>query len=170
MKKTIAICILLALGLFAAGGIYDAILTGKLGQIVIDGPPGYNTYTGIVRRVIPLKDVDRGDLVYISTSTGLGYPRVGKADADAANTVGDILIMVEAANSGGVALALDNGVISNSAWDFASAGVLVYVSTTSGLITSTAPSGSGDQVQIVGVTEASDIVRFKPSLNIATAE
>lgn len=170
MKKCISVVLAVAFGVLMTGAIYQSVVSGLLGRIVIDSPPMGNTYVGVVRKVIPATDMLYGDLVYVSTSIGLGYPYVRKADADAAATVGDIMVMVEAANSGGVALALDNGMISCSRWDFDSAGLALYVSTTSGLIVPTAPSGSGDQVQRVGYSESSGVIKFRPSLDVTTVE
>ena len=47
-NKNLLYVIMGLVGLFCFAGIYDAVLTGKLGQIVIDGPPGYNGYVGVV--------------------------------------------------------------------------------------------------------------------------
>ena len=60
-NKNLLYVIMGLVGLFCFAGIYDAVLTGKLGQIVIDGPPGYNGYVGVVRRVIPKTDVSLGE-------------------------------------------------------------------------------------------------------------
>ena len=91
MKKKLLYVIMVLVGCFCFAGIYDAVITGKLGQIVIDGPPGYNSYLGVVRRVIPSTDVSLGDVVYVTTDAGAGYPYVAKADASSASTMGDVL-------------------------------------------------------------------------------
>ena len=44
-----------------------------------------------------------------------------------------------------------------------SAGAPLYVSTTSGAFTTTAPSGSGDYVRVVGYVVDSNIIYFNPS-------
>lgn len=165
-SKNLLYIVMGLVGLFCFAGIYDAVLTGKLGQVVIDGPPGYNGYVGVVRRVVPLTDVEIGDVVFVTTTTGPGYPYVEKADADASTTVGDILVMVQDATSMGVTLALENGSLSSTGFGFTSPGLPVYVSTTSGLMTETAPDGSGDQVQIIGYTESGNVLRVKPCLHI----
>ena len=43
-------------------------------------------------------------------------------------------------------------------------GGLIYVSTTTGTLTQTAPSGTGDQVQVVGYATHADRMYFNPSL------
>ena len=166
MKRAASVVVAVVLGFLCVGAMWDFLIQGRLGKIIIDAQPGYNDYVGTVRRVVPATNVTLGDIVYVSTSMGPGFPYVRKADADASNTVGDIMIMVETANSGGVAKALTDGVMHCSSWAFDGPGLPVYVSTTSGLAVTTAPSGSGDQVQKIGYTESSGTIRVKPSLNI----
>jgi len=53
----------------------------------------------------------------------------------------------------------------DSAFEFA--GAMIYVSaTTAGLMTSTAPSTAGQQVQRVGVAKSADILFFDPSVDV----
>ena len=64
---------------------------------------------------------------------------------------------------------LVRGWVRNDGWTGwtvgASSGIL-YASGTAGAITQTAPSGAGDQVQVVGWAYASKIIRFEPQLVI----
>jgi len=74
------------------------------------------------------------------------------------------------------ALALDTGTgikevllfgyICESDWAFDNAGDVVYVSTAEGDLTTTRPSGSGDQVQRVGIAVDTTILYFNPSLDV----
>ena len=57
-NKNLMYVVMGLVGLFCFAGIYDAVVTGKLGQIVIDGPPGYNSYVGNVLRVKPCLHID----------------------------------------------------------------------------------------------------------------
>jgi hypothetical protein len=52
--------------------------------------------------------------------------------------------------------------------DFEFTGAMVYVSAeaTAGLMTSTAPSTAGQQVQRVGVAKSADILFFDPSIDV----
>jgi len=164
MKKTYLFIILALLFFAAFAGLYDSLVTGRMGQIVVDGSPGYDSYTGVVRRVTPLVNVSSGDVVYVSTSSGFGYPAVRKADADAGNTMGDLLIMISDATSNGIAPAIEYGSLQLPSLRFTSGGLPVYVSNTSGLITETAPSTAGQIKQIIGYTESKDVLRVKPEL------
>ena len=65
-NKNLLYVIMGLVGLFCFAGIYDAVLTGKLGQIVIDGPPGSGdqvqiigySESGNVLRVKPCLHID----------------------------------------------------------------------------------------------------------------
>ena len=54
------------------------------------------------------------------------------------------------------------GRIRNDAWSFG-VGNYIYISTTSGELADSRPTGSGDIVQVVGVALASNIIFFNPS-------
>jgi hypothetical protein len=50
----------------------------------------------------------------------------------------------------------------DDSWSFTTGG-LVYASITAGALTQTAPSGTGDQVQVVGVAYHADKIQFSPA-------
>lgn len=83
-----------------------------------------------------------------------------RADADAATTsVGLVLALSSGSGSKEV---LVEGMACNTSWSW-SAGLL-YLSTTTGAMTQTAPSGTGDQVVAVGWALSATCIYFKPSL------
>lgn len=57
------------------------------------------------------------------------------------------------------------GRIRDDSWSWTTGGV-IFVSTTTGQLTQTAPSGSGQCVQAVGEAEASNIIFFNPSYDV----
>jgi len=57
------------------------------------------------------------------------------------------------------------GKIRNDAWSW-TPGSPLFVSATQGVLTHTAPSGSGQFVQVVGEAEASNIIMFAPSYDV----
>jgi len=59
------------------------------------------------------------------------------------------------------------GFIRNDAWAWSPGGML-FVSTTTGALTHTKPSGTGDQVQVVGIATHADRIFFNPNYVIAT--
>ena len=85
-----------------------------------------------------------------------------KSDADASATMPCHAIAVEA-GTGGYKKAILKGFLRNSGWSF-TPGETLYASTTEGELTATAPSGSGDVVQIVGFAVSGDRIFFDPNL------
>ena len=63
------------------------------------------------------------------------------------------------ANATGL-FALPGSFLRNAAWSWATIGGSIYPNNTSGSITQTIPSDSGDQVQIIGYAYRSDIIYF----------
>ena len=84
-----------------------------------------------------------------------------EADADAAATMPCTVLALETGT--GTKKVLHHGYMRNDGWNWSSLGQPVYVSTTSGALTQTKPSGSGDQVQIVGIATHADRIFFNPN-------
>ena len=84
-----------------------------------------------------------------------------EADADAEATMPCISLALETGT--GTKRVLLKGYIREDDWNWTPGG-LVYVSTTAGTLTQTAPSGTGDQIQVVGIAVTADILFFNPSL------
>jgi hypothetical protein len=85
-----------------------------------------------------------------------------EADADSATTCGLLGIAVEAGT--GTKLVLRRGWVKDTAWTW-TPGAQLFVSTTTGAITATAPSGTGDIVQVVGYAESATTIYFNPSVD-----
>jgi hypothetical protein len=83
-----------------------------------------------------------------------------EADADAAATMGMLGIAVQAGT--GTKDVLLRGFVKDTAWGF-TPGQQLFASTTTGAITATAPSGSGDIVQVVGYAFEATVMYFNPS-------
>jgi hypothetical protein len=60
---------------------------------------------------------------------------------------------------------LKYGYMRNDGWNWTIGG-LVYTSTALGELTQSAPSGSGDQVQIVGYAVSADVLFFNPNYSL----
>jgi hypothetical protein len=87
--------------------------------------------------------------------------KLWKADADAEATMPVTYIAlaaITANNSGEVGLRV---YCRDDTWAW-TVGGLIYVSTTPGAMTQTAPSGTGDIVQVIGVAQTADIILFNP--------
>ncbi len=84
-----------------------------------------------------------------------------EADADAAATMPVTALALETGT--GTKKILLQGYIRKDAWTWTPGG-LIYADVTTGALSQTAPSGSGDQVQVVGWAKSADILYFNPSL------
>lgn len=84
-----------------------------------------------------------------------------EADADATTTMPAVAVALESGT--GTKKVLLRGYIRKDAWAWTVGGI-VYVSTTAGAFTQTAPSGTGDQVQAVGIAVSADVIYFNPSM------
>lgn len=106
------------------------------------------------------------DLVYLDSTSG----RWEFADADSATTSGGVLLALAAASGtdGNAMNVVFRGVVRNDGWTWSGAGKALYVSTTAGAMTETAPSGTDDVVRVVGYTLSDDCIYFNPSMDWAT--
>lgn len=82
-----------------------------------------------------------------------------EADADSASTMPCRALALESGT--GTKKIILQGFIRDNTWNWTVGGDL-YVSTTTGALTQTAPTGNGDQVQKVGFAWTADIVYFSP--------
>ena len=130
---------------------------GEAGKIDFgDEAPADNAATGIVFSFIAGATLAIGDVVYMHTDG-----EVAKADADAVTSMPAIGICVGAGTDGNAVDVLVQGIMHDtSAFDTFTVGADIFVSTTAGAVTATAPSGSGDTVQKVGVALHADMVYF----------
>jgi len=130
---------------------------GEAGKIDFgDEAPADNAATGIVFSFIAGTTLAIGDVVYMHTDG-----EVAKADADAVTSMPAIGICVGAGTDGNAVDVLVQGIMHDtSAFDTFTVGADIFVSTTAGAVTATAPSGSGDTVQKVGVALHADMVYF----------
>jgi len=110
---------------------------------------------------------------YSSTIMDLVYMGSGgkwlEADADATGTSINMLAVALEAKTDTQAMnvALPGSFVRDDTWNW-TIGVPLYVSTTLGAITATAPSGSGDVVRTVGFAVTADIIYFNPSPDYLT--
>ena len=136
----------------------DKVITlGEAGKIDFgDEEPADNAATGIVFSFIAGATLAIGDVVYMGTGG-----KVLKADANQVTTMPAIGICVGSGTDGNAVDVLVQGIMHDtSAFDTFTVGADIFVSTTAGAVTATAPSGSGDTVQKVGVALHADMVYF----------
>lgn len=137
----------------------NAISTG--GEIQLDGTPNTDhTAVGSVTSTFNAgTTVTIMDLVYMATDGEWGI-----ADADDTATSTSMLAISLAAGTDGnpMKVALPNSFVRDDTWNWTPGSVL-YVSTTAGQITATAPSGTDDVVRVVGQAVTADVIHFNPS-------
>jgi hypothetical protein len=85
-----------------------------------------------------------------------------EADADSSATMGMLGIAVESGT--GTKDVLIRGFVKDTAWSW-TPGAQLFASTTTGAITATAPSGTGDIVQVVGYATEATVMYFNPSVD-----
>jgi hypothetical protein len=124
--------------------------------------PSDHGYSGAVATMTVGENVSFGHALYMK-SDGKWW----KADADASSTMPVAAMAAETINADNSGLVLLFGFARDDSWAWTVGGV-IYASTTAGSLTQTAPSGSGDQVQAVGVATHADRMLFNPAL--VTAE
>ncbi len=103
-----------------------------------------------------------------TNSTGFGAAlymandeKLKEANADAVATMPCVALAIETGT--GHKEVLLQGFIKNDSWTW-TVGAPIYVSTTTGAITQTKPSTSGQQVQIIGYAVSADMIYFMPNL------
>ena len=130
-------------------------------NVRFDGNPATDhTFNGISAVMQAGEAIEQYDLVYVHSDG-----KVKEADADAAGTMPVIGIAVNDIANDAEGDILLHGYVRVNSWNW-TPGQLLYASTTTGGITATAPSGSGDQVQVVAVAVNADTIYFNPSLTI----
>jgi hypothetical protein len=168
----------------SGSGVIRATSAGTSGQLLTSGgtgvAPDWADADPIDRRLLdstPADGVWSGDLADFQCGVASGIAAydivfmetdgdVELADADSASDMPCIGIATEAISDTVVGTFLIRGFITNTAWNWTSLGDLLYVHTTSGAMTQTAPTGSGDQVQVVGYALTADTIFFDPNTTV----
>jgi hypothetical protein len=135
---------------WAASGA-GALAPGSLADVTWTGP----TATMTAGEALVL-----GDICYINSSS-----KLAKADADAiATSSAQFIALATISNNASGSFGLPGGFLRADTLYAFTVGGLVYLSTTPGAATQTAPSGTDDVIQIIGVAYSADILWFKPEL------
>lgn len=119
-------------------------------------------YTGITCQGTAAYDLVIGEVVYLNAAG-----KWDKVDADAAGTTDGLLAIVTEdflADATGRLLLI--GFFRDDDWETLTIGGWMFVHTTAGDISQTAPSGSGDQVRKVGVAVAVGTIWFNPDSTV----
>jgi signal peptidase I len=84
------------------------------------------------------------------------------ADADASTTMPCKFLAGEGGTGANIKIILPGSYVRNDSWNWTTLGGPLYVSTSVGTLTQTKPTGSGDQIQIVGYATHADRIFFYP--------
>lgn len=106
--------------------------------------------------------VTQWDAVYINGSSEFVL-----ADANGSGTYPAVGLAVGTVAGGGATTVITHGVVRNDAWTWTVGGV-IYLSTTAGGLTQSAPSTSGDKVQVMGIAISADEMLVMPQLTYIT--
>ena len=139
-------------------GSYSITNFGKLELQEV--PASDHTASGLYITDTVGEAVAIGDVLYMK-SDGSWW----KADADASTTMPGAGLAMEAKSAGADCKILLYGFFRDDSWAYTKGGLL-YVSTTPGAPTQTAPSGSGDQVQVLGIAITATTILFNPSYEL----
>jgi hypothetical protein len=131
---------------------------GTAGMMDLYATLADHAYRGIFRSVQTVgQALGFGDLVYFK-SDEKWYHTDADAEATTKGKLGIVLETIAADATGEIGELCD---VRDDSWAFG-IGSVVYVSCTPGSMTTTQPTGSGDQVRKVGVALAANKVAFKP--------
>lgn len=119
-----------------------------------------HTWSGLTTKLTAGTDLAIGNLCYVGSDG-----KMELTDADAAATMPGTAMATGTISEDDAGVFLLRGFIRDDTWNW-TVGALLYASTTSGELTETAPSGSGDQVQAVAIALSADIIYFNPSLTM----
>jgi len=131
----------------------------KLKQTYFDPTPDADHQgSGIVIEATVGENVTIGQCLYLKSDG-----KYWKTDADAsATTLGKLAAALGTIAADATGALLESGYVRDDTWNWTIGGV-VYVSTTVGEFTQTAPSGAGDVVRIVGYAVTADVIYFDPA-------
>lgn len=123
-----------------------------------EAPGSDHTANGIKETLTAGENLVFGDVCYFKSDG-----KMWKADADAiatASVIGMALATISADATGSFLMI---GVARDDTWAWTVGGI-IYLSTTAGALTQTAPSGTDDVVQILGIATHADRMYFNPQL------
>jgi hypothetical protein len=129
---------------------------------VLDPDPATHTASGITITLTAHDAQNFGDVCFINASREAAI-----ADSSVIASSSALLMATAtiAANAAGVYLVI--GMASDASWAFSPVGSLLYLSitgTTGNTISTAAPTGANEVIQILGVAHAADTMFFNPCL------
>lgn len=147
----------------ATGGITlgSDLTIGDSNNLVVDNAPSsdHNT-SGIISEFTAGENLTFGDFCYFKSDG-----KMWKSDANASTTMPVVAMAAATIAADAAGNFLMCGFARDDTWNWTVGGVL-YASGTGGALTQTVPSGSGDQVQSVGIATHADRIWFLPNFQL----
>ncbi len=134
------------------------------GELILDPTPDTNLTANGIKTTMTVDANATGVTATLHLDTDGNFI---EADADADTTAPCLALALETGT--GSKQVLLQGFVRNDAWNWVVGGT-VYLSTTAGAMTQTAPSGTNDIVQVVGFATNADRMWFSPSQDLLTIE
>jgi hypothetical protein len=133
--------------------------SGAASGVLLDATPGSDlSVSGVVGDEMNAGSTfSFGQVAYMASDGELTL-----ADADAEATMPVIAMAAESGSDASPNDWLFQGFARDDSWAW-TVGGLIYASTTAGGLTQTAPTGSGDIVQVLGIATHADRIWFNPS-------
>lgn len=122
-----------------------------------------DTFEGTFLTLTNTGGVTQWDAVYINSSSQLAL-----ADANGSSTYPAVGLVTATVSTGVATSVVLQGIVRNDGWSW-TAGGNIYLSTTAGALTQTAPSTTGDKVQVIGKAISATTIRLNPSMDYGTA-
>jgi len=159
----------------AAAGTINGIAQSDIEQVlgrntfpgsfmVEDSSINDHSYSGIPVRMTAGENLVFGNSLFQHTDGKLWL-----SDADSAVSMPVIAIALESITANSEGKVLLHGFLRDDTWNWTLGGTssgLIFADTTAGSITQTPPSGSEDQVQVVGVATHADRMFFNPNYTL----
>lgn len=133
-----------------------------LNQITLLNTLGSNqTYTGLIESGTVGENVVFGDVLYLKFSDGKWWK--AKANSYTTTPAARMAMASISANASGVLLIEGN--VRYDSWSFAANKVYLSAATY-GAVTTTQPSTTGNQIQVIGIAKTSTTMYFRPSYDV----
>lgn len=134
-------------------------IIGDRGATTLTASQTDDTFSGTKITATAGENLTIGNIVYMKSDG-----KLWKADADAIATSGAIAIALASISADAAGMFGTIGLMRDDSAYAWTVGGLLYLSTTAGDITQTAPSGADDVIQVLGVALSADVIYFKPEL------
>lgn len=122
---------------------------------------GDHSWSGITVVLTAGANLTIGQLVYLGSADS----KMELADADAAASMPGIALATGTIDEDAAGEFLLHGYFRDDSWSWTKGG-LIYAGVTPGALTQTAPVGSGDQVQVVGIAITATVILFSPGYEL----